>query len=671
MAEFCVIDGAMSNKPESPINVVFANYIDTVPTSWQELFRGYEELYALTYSLGLKQVEDVMDLFQYGEVIIGSPSQIRQLPAQMFAEQQYDIDFFSQHRSLQDRIRNGNFHFYVTTGSHAKIYLLKAYDGRRRVIMSSANFSVGAWDSSQTENFTCFDSPELYEQYFNFFEMLRHDCADEIGFDAKEIRDDGKNLDDLPLVKRIVQTQGAVVIHDVPDNTEEEYIIKTTAETKKWAKRLEEAGITASKENILTINPKSVTKMKQYMHEEHNKRTSKLVMNPELLVDFRQKSASFADKELDLAPSSEETQRDIDLLLQYLQGTNGFTGDTAELRTIYWKIIIFMFCTPFIASLRYCYREIAPANSVGRPFPMYMLIRGPKNGGKSSIIKTIQHLMCGKALAKLPPSVISPKSFEEYLLQVKGCPILIDDVNNSRLKYLKDIVKNEDVLLRAGVQNHGCFILTTNEAEKIDADVAKRVIIFNIRNQLTDDEATKKDRSLHHLQKQMGTALYRKYLSLMLPRVENLLEEIRNDSFENPDWIPDIFALSSRTLLDVFTESGTTPPSELQPYGWHDFMGEAIKADKAVNIIRQAYAIAPDIFTIKHDKDLLLMDLTKANLTPKDIESLKNELPVASTYTCVGSTLPIQLSSIAEYAGIDFDKNTGLVDKLINWFKGN
>ena len=122
--------------------------------------------------------------------------------------------------------------------------------------------------------------------------------------------------------------------------------------------------------------------------------------------------------------------------------------------------------------------------------------------------------------------------------------------------------------------------------------------------------------------------------------------------------------------LCIFKEYGITPPEELRHYEWSDFMGEAIKADKAVNIIRQAYAIAPQIFSVKRDKDLLLLDLSKANLSPKDIDSLKNELPVATTYTCVGSTLPIQLSSIAEYAGIDFKKDDSWLSKLQQWFRG-
>ena len=672
MKDFRVIDGGDQDLfDREALPVVHADLVAIEEMLWQDLFSGFDELYAMTYSVGVKQVEDVMEHFKHGEVIIGSPSQIHALPAQIFAKQQYDIGYFSRNETLQKRVEDGSFHFYVTNGSHSKVYLLKASDGRRRVITTSANFSACAWDGSQQENYTYVDSQKLFDYYYGIFEDIRRESSDEIGIDAKEISNDGKNLDDLPVFRKIIQHNEAIVIHDVANKEEQEYIYQTTEDVKKWARRLNEAGISPDKDNVITIDPKKVTRMKQVMKEEHSEKTRNLILNPELLIDYRKKTAAFAEKEMDLQPKEDDVRQDIENLLLYMQGTKEFTGDTAELRTTYWKILIYMFSAPFIAPLRYCYREIAPANSVGRPFPMYMILRGGKNGGKSSIVKTIQCMMFGKALAKLPPSVISPKSFEEYLLQIKGCPILIDDVTNNRLKYLKDIVKNEDTLLRAGVINHGCYILTSNESEKVEADVAKRVIVFNIRNQLSDDAAIQKDSSLHSLQKRMGTSLYRKYLAYMMPKVEHLIDNIKNEGTDSSDLRPDVFKLSSETLMEIFNELEIALPPELRVYLWQDFMGEAIKADKAVNIIRQAYAIAPEVFTVNKEKDLLLMDLSKANLSPKDIESLKNELPVDTARTCVGSTLPIKLSAIVKYAGIDFQQDNGWLAKLHKWFRGN
>ena len=141
MANFHVIDGGMQDLfTTTGLPVVHAKFLGKELLSWQELFSGFEELYAITYSVGVKQVEAVMQYFQHGEVIIGSPSQIHSLPAQIFAKQQYDIGYFSRNKALQERVRDGSFRFYVTNGCHAKIYLLKGNGDKRRVITSSAKF---------------------------------------------------------------------------------------------------------------------------------------------------------------------------------------------------------------------------------------------------------------------------------------------------------------------------------------------------------------------------------------------------------------------------------------------------------------------------------------------------------------------------------------------------
>lgn len=98
--------------------------IEEVQTTWQELFHGFDELHAITYSLGIKQVESVMGLFQRGDVVIGSPSQVRQAVQELLAEQEFDLKTICQNAYLQQRIKDGSFQFYLEDGGvHAKIYL--------------------------------------------------------------------------------------------------------------------------------------------------------------------------------------------------------------------------------------------------------------------------------------------------------------------------------------------------------------------------------------------------------------------------------------------------------------------------------------------------------------------------------------------------------------------
>ena len=72
MADLHGIDGSRQGELDfggNGINVVIAEYVDTVQTTWQELFYGFDEVYALTYSIGMNQVENLMENFKHGEVI--------------------------------------------------------------------------------------------------------------------------------------------------------------------------------------------------------------------------------------------------------------------------------------------------------------------------------------------------------------------------------------------------------------------------------------------------------------------------------------------------------------------------------------------------------------------------------------------------------------------------
>lgn len=657
---------------DHPLHVVHANFQEIVTCDYKELFDGFDELHALTYSIGLQQVESVMHLFKTGEVIIGSPSQIHARTAKVFARQQYDIDYFLQDKYLQQRVTDGSFHLYVTTGSHDKLYLLKAQDGRTRVIMGSANFSVRAWDASQLEGYVYMDEPECYAYYRSLYDALREDSTDEIGVDAEEIREDGSNLEKLPALRRVVQYNQAIVIHDVPEKPELEYAYQITKHTEKWQKVLNTANVKPEVKpdgaNVVVIDPKQVYEMKQYMQKMTRAKKEKQIVNPEFVLHYEDQSATFVGKQLDLHPDKASIQRDIKCLNQYMEGTKAFTGNTAEMRSTYWKILLYMFTSPFIALLRYYYQDIAAANSVGRAFPMFMLLRGPKNGGKSSVVKTIQQLMFGRALPVLPSSCISPQKFIEKEPQFKGCPILIDDVDNSRFTYFKDIVKSELPLLREHCINHSCFILTTNEAERVLPEVAKRIVLFQIPNRLSDDSANRQEIPLHRLQKQMGTALYREFLRRMFPQVISLANQIETEELPE-DFTPDIFKPATQTLMDIFKDNGYDCPPDLHLFTWSDFMGEVVKAEKVLGILRQIYALAPNDFHIDKEKDLLLLDLKQANLEKKEIDALKNELPVACDCHIIGFTLRMNWSIIKEYTGIDSNDGQSFLQKLSHWFR--
>lgn len=505
--------------------------MEEVQTTWQELFHGFDELHAITYSLGIKQVESVMGLFQRGDVVIGSPSQVRQAVQELLAEQEFDLKTICQNAYLQQRIKDGSFQFYLEDGGvHAKIYLLRADDGRNRIILGSANFSRQAWNGTQLETYLFEDNSRFFEHYMQLYEALRDESSSKVSIKAKPLRADGSNLQDLPIIQKVVQARKPVIIEKVPSREEVEYTFSVTQEGKEWAERVNHAYVKPDNHGVVHFTSKTVDRMQAYMKRSEHEKKLRVVENPEFLLDYKEHSASFSGKAWDLNPSKEDVQRDIHCLYQYLDGTEGFTGDIKKLQETYTKILLYMFLSPFMAKLRYDYSPYAPENSVGKYFPMYMIIRGPKSGGKSSIIRTGQHLMFGKSLHTLPTSVISPIKLDAYKVGIKGCPVLIDDVTNSRFRYLKDIVKSDDALIRGHNINHGTFLITTNDGQVLDPSVIKRTLVFTIPNQLAEDESVKRDSSFAQLQKKMGNALYRAFLHRMFDEIDAFSDYMVSDT---------------------------------------------------------------------------------------------------------------------------------------------
>ena len=108
-----LFSGAEETSVDKKISVTFAEYKRTASLEPDELFKGFDELRAVTYSLGVKQVERVMKFFERGEVIIGSHEQISADTAEMLALQKFAVDYVSKNKFLQSLIKSKAFRFYV------------------------------------------------------------------------------------------------------------------------------------------------------------------------------------------------------------------------------------------------------------------------------------------------------------------------------------------------------------------------------------------------------------------------------------------------------------------------------------------------------------------------------------------------------------------------------
>ena len=125
-------------KDSKHLDVVKLNYESCESLTWQELFFGYDNLCAITYSSGIGFVCELLDRFEQAEIIFGCEDVMDYSMQSVMAYQCKLIERMRNkaYKKLAERVENGTLHLFVARDilSHEKIYLLSAKDGRKRVI---------------------------------------------------------------------------------------------------------------------------------------------------------------------------------------------------------------------------------------------------------------------------------------------------------------------------------------------------------------------------------------------------------------------------------------------------------------------------------------------------------------------------------------------------------
>ena len=160
------------------LDVLKLTYDHAETATWKELFSGFDHLYAITYSSGIGFMYQLLEMFDRAQIIFGCENVISYTLQEIMAFQNKVIDRMrekssSQRDRLISRLEDQSVHFYVarTQLSHEKIYLLSSRDGRRRVIMGSANMSFNAFGGKQRENICYLDDGKAFDWYYEHVPM--------------------------------------------------------------------------------------------------------------------------------------------------------------------------------------------------------------------------------------------------------------------------------------------------------------------------------------------------------------------------------------------------------------------------------------------------------------------------------------------------------------------
>ena len=648
-------EGERAPRTDARLDMIKLDYVGSEPMTWQELFSGFDSIKAITYSSGINFVYKLLDLYKEAEIIFGCEEVMSYTLQEIMAYQEKLIERIRSTDSaakskMIERIENGEVHLFVARKqlSHEKLYLLAAEDGRRRVILGSANMSFNAFGGRQRETICHIDSADAYDRFLEVYDELKRDSVDSITKKAIEIADATDNVDALPIAET-VKVKKVLAIEPVKENVAE---VKFVLDTRDLAKRIGPS-IPISREEKkagkVLISAETIQKVRRQIVHECEREKELRSEYPQLLVSADEGRVALNGNEVNLTPPAEEVKRDVDLFIQYMNGYERFHGDNHGMQLRYYEFANWFFCSPFMAvmrdtALRYDQKTL--------PYPVFGLVYGQSKAGKTSFLETILKMMIGHK-TKISAPDFTRTTIDGLRHSVQGAPIIVDDLTNTRFnQHAIETIKNDDFGLLDHLVNYPAVVISANEDVKAVApEVIRRTVICRVQAGLTNTEVMKSN-LVRSVQQKIGTALYREYLRLMLVQIPALMDQLKDDD-PNAE-CPDILKISSEILYGIFAAHVEAMPAYIRKLSLEDYFSEKVTGKYAIQTIRTAWKSNPKAFSIDERAGTVRYDAG----VNWDADRLMKELPENLCAKRSRDSVIMNLDDAREFFEIDFRRKS-------------
>ena len=482
-------DDISDPKPDNRnrIDVAKLDFVAGESVSWEKLFSEYDTLYAITYSSGISFICELLSLFEKAEIIFGCEQVMSYSVCEVVAFQSKLIEKINENKSqkiLINRIKDNSLKLRVARKklSHEKIYLLSAADGRKRVVMGSANMSHQAFSGRQRENIAYIDGDDAYEWYMSVYNSLKEESTDDITEKAILVADGCDNVDELPISQTVKMNKALAITPDKEMFDDVQFAL----DVSKLSAKISCAKPKADKKGKILLSPTTITTMRSQLIEAREREQEKRKEYPQLVVDSINGTVELNDKELDLSPAKDDVKHDVDLFLQYMKGYEIFHGDFAYMQQRYYEFANWFFCSPFMAVMRDTARRY---NQPLLPYPIFGLVYGQSKAGKTSFLETLLKMMIGQKTRISAPE-FTRKSIDGLRYEVKGAPIIVDDLTQTRFsQHAVETIKNDDFGLSDMMLNYPAVVISANEDIKAVAqEITRRTVICRVKAGLTNTE---------------------------------------------------------------------------------------------------------------------------------------------------------------------------------------
>ena len=308
-------------------------------------------------------------------------------------------------------------------------------------------------------------------------------------------------------------------------------------------------------------------------------------------------------QEMSLETEEAEVRSDVALMVKYFENyRNGFLGDVKQHQRDYFMFMCWFYAAPFVCDLR---NHAAVEDGYVFDFPMFAILYGKSNCGKTRLIETIMKSMFGY-WRFIEKSYFTRSNLRGLLNARRRFPVVYDDVERKRFTdHATDIIKDEMVMQ----EEYPAFVLSMNaEDHTFATEIRKRCFILYTRASLPDnsEDAKRLHTSVKKIQSNLSTALYREYLRRML------------DRFRDDPYPTDLLRFSSEILMRIFTKfSDASLPewcatSTMQSY-------QERKYDKIQQELRKLYDTNPDVWEVRPQEIILEVERNEMFLMRREI----------------------------------------------------
>ncbi len=528
------------------LGVVRARFEGSARTSFEELIEGYSSMKVLTYSSSVSIINRAAGELEKLEIVFGRPDILGDMGSYLYFQELLLKELIDATRGkdfIKEKIESGDVKLYVVQEiiSHEKLFLLEGERGTR-VITGSANFSDRAFSGAQNESYVCFDNdPRAWEHFNGAYERIRDRSTTSI---IERAQIDGEfSAENLPAFSPARKDSSSPKVIVVDDRPSDGSTVGKAVHSKTPKRYGGISSAVETKGGVAKIDRSTARHAVRYV--KSNSRTQE--ENPEEYLSIHPDPGVvvLSGRKLDLDVPAEAVEADVRAWLDYFDGYRLFKGQHEKLARDYFTFWSWFYAGPFVCDLRNA--ALARGDDVW-DYPVFGLLYGKSNCGKSELVKTLLLSMFGTE--GFPSNDWFTKGQVPGLMeQNRRYPLVFDDMDKTRFgQHGTALIKDDHLRMK----EYPPVVLSMNAGQDtFDSEIRKRALIVYTGASLPDHtgEAKKLRRRLKGIKDNLGTALYREYLGRMLPQ----LREERAEPL-------DMLEMSSSVLRDIVAEHAEPPP---------------------------------------------------------------------------------------------------------------